>query len=163
MYTKMATIGNTRRQFPFGNTRQAGGFSLVEVTMAVGLVSFCLVAMLGVLPVGLKQERGSTEQMAAMQVLAAVGSDFQNLAAGGKTAQYDIETKAGEEGSFFVDGSGERTEQEADAAYSVWYRIAGAAGSQAALRMHMFVSVVRPGDLTAQNVVVEGIAQQRLR
>jgi uncharacterized protein (TIGR02598 family) len=163
MYTKMVIAKNTSSQFLPGMKRRAGGFSLVEVTMAVGLVSFCLVAMLGVLPVGLKQERGSTEQLAAMQVLAAVGSDFRNFASGGETTQYAIKTGAGEEGTFYVDGTGARTEQAAEAAYSVWYRVAGEAGSQAARRMHMYVSLVRPGNLIAQNVVVEGIAQQRLR
>lgn len=55
-------------------------FSLVEVTIAIGLVSFCLVAMLGVLPVGLSQERKSTDQTLATQALSAVVADFQNAA-----------------------------------------------------------------------------------
>lgn len=54
------------------------GFSLVEVTMAIGLMSFCLVALVGVLPVGLSQERRSSDQMLALQALTAVAADFKN-------------------------------------------------------------------------------------
>lgn len=67
-------------------------FSLVEVSMAIGLVSFCLVAMLGMLPVGLTQERKSIDQMLALQALGAVVADFQNTASGSTdTDFYGIE------------------------------------------------------------------------
>lgn len=54
------------------------GFSLVEVTIAIGLMSFCLVAMVGVLPVGLSQERRSTDQLLALQAMTALISDFKS-------------------------------------------------------------------------------------
>ena len=131
--------------------------------MALGLMSFCLVAMLGMLPVGLRQERDSTDKMAAMQVLAAVGSDFQNTTTdSGETVQYSIPTGAGTTGSFFVDQACERTERQADAEYNVWYKVDDAVGSQAAPRMHVYVARVRPGALAQQSVVAEGIAQKRL-
>jgi len=57
-------------------------FSLVEVVMAIGLMSFCLVAMMGMLPVGLAQERKSTDQMQALQALSAIASDFRNAPVG---------------------------------------------------------------------------------
>lgn len=60
-------------------------FSLVEVTIAIGLMSFCLVAMLGVLPVGLSQEKKSVDQLSALQALNAVVADFQNATTGAAT------------------------------------------------------------------------------
>lgn len=41
------------------------GFSLVEVTLALGIVSFCLVAIVGLLPVGLQTAKASREHAAA--------------------------------------------------------------------------------------------------
>jgi len=48
------------------------GFSLIEVAMAVALIAFCLVALLGLLHVGLRQERTSIDQTQATHVLDAV-------------------------------------------------------------------------------------------
>lgn len=144
------------------NCREAG-FSLVEVTVAVGLMAFCLVAMLGVLPVGLMQERSSVDKQTATQVLAAVESDFLNsTVAGSETTLYKIRRSVGEEGSFYVDGSMQHTDQAADAEYNVWYRIVGQTGNPGDARMHLFVGRVRPDGLAQQNVVAEGIAQRRL-
>ncbi len=140
------------------NRKSNAAFSLVEVTIAVGLMSFCLVAMLGMLPVGLMQERGSSDKIAAMQVLTAVESDFQNSVANGVTTQYKINS-AVDEGSFYVDHAFRHTEQKANADFNVWYRIAG---PEDARRMHLFVGRVRPDGLAQLNVVIEGIAQRRL-
>lgn len=56
--------------------RRSVAFSLVEVTMALGIVSFCLVAVVGLLPVGLQTAKNSREQAAAAvcveQIAAAV-------------------------------------------------------------------------------------------
>ena len=50
----------------------ARAFSLVEVVLALGLVSFCLVAVLGLLPVGLKSVKNANEQAGAADVLNAI-------------------------------------------------------------------------------------------
>lgn len=61
-----------------GAKNASKGFSLVEVTMAIGLMSFCLVALVGVLPVGMSQERKSTDQLLALQAMTAVVNDFRS-------------------------------------------------------------------------------------
>ncbi len=62
-------------------------FSLVEVTLALGIVSFALLAILGLLPVGLKSAQDSSEQARATDIL--------NLAATGVQGQYYLGTTAG--------------------------------------------------------------------
>lgn len=52
-----------------------GGFSLVEVVISVGIVSFCLLALLGLLSVGLQNNRDSGNEMDA----AAAASRFLQL------------------------------------------------------------------------------------
>jgi hypothetical protein len=53
------------------------GFSLVEVTFALGVVVFCLVTILGLLAVGLNSTHVSTIQTSATNILTAVASDLE--------------------------------------------------------------------------------------
>jgi uncharacterized protein (TIGR02598 family) len=131
--------------------------------MAMGLVTFCLVAMMGMLPVGLKQERAATEQMAAMQVLAAVENDFQNLpAAAAATKKFKISTELGDKGAFYVDGNFEWTDQKAAAEYNVQYEIAGEAGINSSRRMYMMISRALHDESTKGAIIAEGIVQERV-
>ena len=52
-------------------------FSLVEVTLALGIVSFALVAVLGLLPVGLKSVKNANEQAGAANVLNAIAGTLR--------------------------------------------------------------------------------------
>jgi uncharacterized protein (TIGR02598 family) len=52
-------------------------FSLVEVTVAMGVAAFCLVAVFGLLPVGLKANQNSISQTAASSILSAVIADMR--------------------------------------------------------------------------------------
>jgi len=70
-------------------------FSLVEVTLAIGLAGFCLLAILGLLPIGLKSVKNAREASAAANALNslaeairdatnpsgvyAAGEDFPNI------------------------------------------------------------------------------------
>jgi uncharacterized protein (TIGR02598 family) len=65
--------------------RYRKGFSLVEVTLSLGLVSFALVAMLGLLPTGLTTLRASMNQTVEAQILQSIASravisSFTNIA-----------------------------------------------------------------------------------
>ena len=57
------------------------GFSLVEVTLALGVASFCLLAVLGLLPSGTKVSRDATQStkanLVASQVMNFLRSDVQ--------------------------------------------------------------------------------------
>lgn len=63
-------------------------FSLVEVTLALGLVSFAFVAILGLLPTGLTSLRESMNQTVEAQILRSISSqcvvsDFNHLSTNG--------------------------------------------------------------------------------
>jgi Tfp pilus assembly protein PilV len=53
------------------------GFSLVEVTVALGVIVFCLVTIMGVLAVGINSTHVSTVQTSATNILTAVASDLE--------------------------------------------------------------------------------------
>ncbi len=56
---------------------QRDGFSLIEVTIAIGVTAFCLIAIMGLLPVGLNSNRTSIEQTAGTSILTAIASDLR--------------------------------------------------------------------------------------
>ena len=53
------------------------GFSLVEVTLALGVAAFCLLAILGLLPVGLTSNRNAIEQTAAAGIATGIFADLR--------------------------------------------------------------------------------------
>jgi uncharacterized protein (TIGR02598 family) len=60
--------------------RSCSGFSLVEVTLALGVAAFCLLAVFGLLPIGLKTQQTAIEQTAATRIVSAAASDLRNAA-----------------------------------------------------------------------------------
>jgi type II secretory pathway pseudopilin PulG len=54
--------------------RKAFGFSLVEVTLALGVAAFCLLALLALLPAGVKVQQNSIQQTTANQILSQICS-----------------------------------------------------------------------------------------
>ncbi len=55
--------------------RSRGGFSLIEVVMAIGVVAFALVAIIGLLPAGMSVYRNAAANSAATQIFEKVLAD----------------------------------------------------------------------------------------
>jgi uncharacterized protein (TIGR02598 family) len=53
------------------------GFSLIEVTIALGIATFCLVALFALLPMGLNQNRDTIEQTVATSIAANIAADIR--------------------------------------------------------------------------------------
>lgn len=53
------------------------GFSLVEVTLALGVAAFCLIAIFGLLPLGIQSNQNAISQTAAASVLSSVVADLR--------------------------------------------------------------------------------------
>jgi uncharacterized protein (TIGR02598 family) len=56
---------------------KSAAFSLVEVAIAIAITSFCLIALFGLLPIGLKSNETSIEQSAANGILSEVTADLR--------------------------------------------------------------------------------------
>ena len=52
-------------------------FSLVEVTLALGVAAFCLIAVLGLLPASLKTQQASIQQTTANSIISQIFSDLR--------------------------------------------------------------------------------------
>lgn len=55
-------------------TVRCSAFTLVEVTIALGIISFALLAMIGLIPAGLGSLRDSTQQSINAQILQQISS-----------------------------------------------------------------------------------------
>jgi hypothetical protein len=56
---------------------QTAAFSLVEVTLALGVAAFCLVAVLGLMPTALKTQQASTKETTANQIISQILADLR--------------------------------------------------------------------------------------
>ena len=53
-------------------------FSLVELTLAIGIAAFCLITVIGLIPVGVQVNRNATSQTRATNIMAAVVADLRS-------------------------------------------------------------------------------------
>jgi Tfp pilus assembly protein PilV len=59
------------------SARRLSAFSLVEVTLALGIISFSLLALFGLLATGSRLSHTASEQTASVGILSAVVSDLR--------------------------------------------------------------------------------------
>jgi len=62
-------------------TQDAAGdnaFSLVEVVLALAITSFCLIVLLGILPVSLTTIKNASEETAGINVISTIVSDLKS-------------------------------------------------------------------------------------
>jgi hypothetical protein len=57
--------------------RSISAFSLVELTIALGVITFCLLTIIGLLAIGISSTHSSTTQTAATNLLTAVTADLE--------------------------------------------------------------------------------------
>jgi uncharacterized protein (TIGR02598 family) len=60
-----------------GILRKCAAFSLVEVTLALGIIAFAFVAIVGLIPVGLSTARDAMETSVRSQIVQRVVSDVK--------------------------------------------------------------------------------------
>jgi hypothetical protein len=70
--------------------RSTAAFSLVEVTLALGVAGFCLIAILGLLPAGLNTNQNSTRQTTANGVLSSIVADLRATTTGATSNLFQI-------------------------------------------------------------------------
>jgi uncharacterized protein (TIGR02598 family) len=85
-----------------------GAFSLVEVTLALGVGAFCLIAVFGLLPVGVQTNRNATSQTTATNIIAAVVSDLRATPKANPTSSQFAIT-FGTAKTLYFDGAGQFT------------------------------------------------------
>lgn len=104
-------------------------FSLVEVTIALGIAAFALAAIIGLLPIGLTSIRAGTDQMAATGILSALESDLRAANAGdAKTRMYEVDlSQVGMQGTvaspIYLNWEGTHVAEARNAAFRLFVEI----------------------------------------
>jgi uncharacterized protein (TIGR02598 family) len=83
-------------------------FSLIELTVTIGIAAFCLIAVFGLMPVGVRTNRNATSQTAATNIMAAVISDLRATPKANNTSSQFAIT-FGTPTPLYFDGSGQFT------------------------------------------------------
>lgn len=65
-------------RFAQRSARPFAGFSLIEVTIALGLISFCLIALLALLPAGLRNVKETRERIAGASCIEKIAASIRN-------------------------------------------------------------------------------------
>ena len=100
-------INRTRLAVPEAqSSRSNQGFSLIEVTLAIGIIAFAFVALFGLLPTGLQTFRGSIDQTNDTNILQDINSMVQVTA--WKYLDKLDTTKGGD--IYYFDEEGRRTD-----------------------------------------------------
>jgi uncharacterized protein (TIGR02598 family) len=86
----------------------AAAFSLVEVTLAIGIAAFCLITVFALVPVAVLANRNATSQTAATNVIASVIADIRATGPTVSTSrQYGV--TFGTPKTLYFDGAGQFT------------------------------------------------------
>jgi uncharacterized protein (TIGR02598 family) len=87
--------------------RSRPAFSLVEVTLALGIAAFCLIAVFGLMPVGVQANRNATSQTAATNIIAAVIADLRATPKNSTTSSQFSITFGTNPPPMYFDGTGQ--------------------------------------------------------
>src|SRR6266516_2086776 len=89
--------------------RRLAAFSLVEVTLAIGIAAFCLIAVFGLMPIAVQTNRNATSQTAASNIIASVIADLRaTTKANTTTAQFCIPfATSGTSAPLYFDSAGQ--------------------------------------------------------
>ncbi len=87
-------------------------FSLIEVTLAIGIVAFAMIPLLGLVPVGLNAAQNSMRQTANTHILNQVSSGLDRLPFGDQVDDYVNQT-------LYFDYNGAPVSTAADSIFTV--------------------------------------------
>ena len=122
--------------------RRSTAFSLVEVTLAMAVASFCLLTMYGLLPVGVKTNRDSVDQGIAADILTAVVADMRATPITSDTsAQFGVDLGSGGDQTIYFDADGGILTSQTGARYALTITlITNQSGDSAATLAHLTLS-----------------------
>jgi uncharacterized protein (TIGR02598 family) len=86
--------------------RVVSAFSLVELTLALGIAAFCLLAVFGLMPIGVQTNRNAASQTTATNIIASVIADMRATTSS-TSPQYGI--TFGTAKTLYFDGAGQFT------------------------------------------------------
>jgi uncharacterized protein (TIGR02598 family) len=137
-------------------SRTFWGFSLVEVTLALGVASVCLVTILGLLPIALRTNQNASSQTIAANILSAVIADMRATPRAGTTSNQFGITFGSPKTLYFENESKFTTDLNTNSRYQVTINFpTNTAGSNAAVFADLKASWPATAALADTNGTVE--------
>ncbi len=62
---------------PLPRPRGGSGFTLIEVLLGLGVMTFCLVVVIGLIPIGLETNKESRDETDAMSLVQMIAADYR--------------------------------------------------------------------------------------
>jgi uncharacterized protein (TIGR02598 family) len=87
---KRAVIGSGLPQGSFRRPGRHRAFSLVEVVLALGVVSFALLGMVALLPIGIQSTKDSLEETNAINILSGLIADRKATTFANNSVRYSL-------------------------------------------------------------------------
>lgn len=117
-------------------------FSLVEVTLALGIAAFCLLAIFTLLPVGVNSNRDSVRTTHAASLAEGLVTDLRATKSGETSPVYGLEPDAAVDGSvIYLKEDGSRVAASGDADYRATVTISPpVSGVIAPTRVHVMLA-----------------------
>jgi uncharacterized protein (TIGR02598 family) len=82
-------------------------FSLVEVTIAIGIAAFCMISIIGLLPAGARANRESLKTTEAAAIIEGVFADLRSTPSGSNSLIYGINPDVTQVTTRFLDRAGQ--------------------------------------------------------
>lgn len=92
------------------------GFSLVEVAIAMGIITFSLVSVMGLLPIGLSSFRDATESTIESQIISQISSETSLM------PFHELPDYVGAS-PYYFDDEGSQVRSEAEAIYQAQVKL----------------------------------------
>jgi uncharacterized protein (TIGR02598 family) len=138
------------------------GFSLVEVVLALGVISFAIVAILGLIPTGLQTSHSSQDETRATQIAQTI---FSSMASQSQTQFTGITLQLNDSSnispldltssgtaSVYADNDGKLSANSAGAIYAITITTNGSpSGFDSGYANQVTLSVAWPASATAAN------------
>jgi len=88
-------------------SHRIAGFSLVEVTLSLGIVAFGLITLLGLLPTGLNLVKESADETTAASIARAISADLRSMeSTAGSSAIHQIPVGTANSGKAYFNAEG---------------------------------------------------------
>ena len=115
------------------------GFSLIEVVIALGIFAFCIVAIVGLLPVGMNSVRSVSNENNAIHIASSIEGIWQVAPLGSKITMPNIITNldisASKNSTYFFDEFGEPLASVTGASLKMNYKTAVSSGNSTTVNM----------------------------
>ena len=126
-------------------SHRMNAFSLVEVTLALGIAAFCLLAIFGLLPVGIKSQQNAIGQTVAAGIATGIVADLRTTPATNTTSpNYKITIPGDTKLYLREDGS---ATTPGDSKYLAFITFPGAPQGKAATLVHLLITWPAAADL----------------